>query len=158
MGSCPHFIKRLRCGNDPEFEDKAPVETAVVAALLSSLEENMIAMNATSNNIAKLSILHSSRDTYATFSFGGSASGIMNAMKVVKKSINEKLVKRAYTLLITKNPELKKQKEDIMSQIGHILNRPLSAIVYGKKEMTGENKKKMQALVNKVADVEIKTV
>lgn len=49
LKSNPHFIKAMQCGKAPLFEDKNPCDTATAAALLLTVNENIIVFKATKN-------------------------------------------------------------------------------------------------------------
>ena len=45
----PHFIEMLKCGCKPKIVDPNPYDSATAAALLQTLEENMIVFKNTKN-------------------------------------------------------------------------------------------------------------
>jgi hypothetical protein len=49
LHTIPHFIKMLQCGCPPKIQDPSPFDSATAAALVQTLEENMIVFKNTKN-------------------------------------------------------------------------------------------------------------
>ena len=107
----PHFINSIQCACQPKFEDKNPIDTATAAALLLTLNENLIVFKRTKNQMIEMKYMNAGGMMVISFALPAPLSSVRQAMAVVKKSISSKIVTRAYKLLAAQDKEHKKNKE-----------------------------------------------
>lgn len=84
------------------------------------------------------------------FTLPGSMTSIKQAAQIIKKSINKKLVVRAYNMLVAQNKEYKAQKEAIFDTVAKVFNESGAITIFGKLPDVNANKKKITALIDKV--------
>ena len=85
-----------------------------------------------------------------TFSLPTAVSTIRQAMQIVKKSINKKLVSRAYKLLVAQDKDHKAKKEEIMDSVAAAINSSHTVTIFSKILNSDENQKKIKNLVAKI--------
>ena len=59
LKTTPHLINAMQCGCAPKFEDPNPYDTAAAAALLTTLNENMIVFKKTKNQMIEMKYINS---------------------------------------------------------------------------------------------------
>ncbi len=59
LKTTPHLITAMQCGCVPKFEDPSPYDTAAAAALLMTLNENMIVFKKTKNQMIEMKAINS---------------------------------------------------------------------------------------------------
>lgn len=133
LSTCPHFINSLKCGVMPKFQDTNPYDTAAATVLLDSIKENMVLIKNTQNKLVSVGYLASNASFCVNIALTNSASNVKQAMRVLKKSMTDKLIKRAYGLILARDPAAKGRKDEIQTEVMHCLNRKPTIMLMGRK-------------------------
>jgi hypothetical protein len=72
----PHLINQMKCGCQPKFEDKNPIDTAAAAALLLTLNENLIVFKRTKNQMIEMQYLNAGAQMAISFALPAPMSSI----------------------------------------------------------------------------------